>query len=156
MSSNNKRNRGKVIKFVRTHFDAIKPTKASERDSGYDLNLVELIKTDGMVEYYRTGVKLELPKHEHEDLIYYFGLYARSSLVKTGYMIANSVGILDEGYRGEPIAALIKFDPKAPKLELPAKVVQVVIHTTTHMEVEIVDKLSTTKRGCGGFGSTNK
>ena len=71
-------------------------------------------------------------------------------------MIANSVGILDNRYRGEPIAALIKFDPKAPNLELPAKLVQVVVHTTTHMEVEEVKELSTTKRGCGGFGSTNK
>ena len=37
-------------------------------------------------------------------------LYPRSSIVKTGLRLANSVGIIDAGYRGEIIAVVDNID----------------------------------------------
>jgi len=157
MSNNlNEHTRGMKMKYHLTHKDAIAPSKTHESDCGYDLNLVKLIKKKGKVKYYTTGVKVELPEHENPNMHYNLGLYARSSLVATGHQLANGVGKIDTKYRGEIIAALIKFDPDAPNIILPAKLVQIVPYVSIHFEIERNDKLTKTKRGEGGFGSTNK
>ncbi len=82
-------------------------------------------------------------------------LYPRSSISKTPYRLANSVGIIDSGYRGNIIAALDIIDSYQP---FPEKIVQICapnlesIHVTL---VDSIDQLGFTERGEGGFGSTN-
>jgi len=73
-----------------------------------------------------------------------------------GYIQANSVGIIDQSYTGEIMVPLIKIDPDAPDLELPAKIAQLVPrrwHGLTPVDDETEME---TMRGDGGFGSTNK
>ena len=51
-------------------------------------------------------------------------LVPRSSISKTGYMLANSVGVIDRTYTGNVLVPLIKVDKSMPDLILPARVVQ--------------------------------
>lgn len=144
------------LRYKKTHEDAMEPTKSHESDSGFDLNLVKLIKTKGNVEYYSTGIQLMPPPHNDQNKKWYFELHARSSLVKTGYQLANCVGIIDNPYRGDIIAALIKFDDNKPPLELPSRLVQIIPREMHDFSVKQVKQLPRSDRGSGGFGSTNK
>jgi dUTPase len=141
-----------TLKYQLCHNLAKPPIKAHASDSGFDLSLVDIVKTNDNlgVTWYTTGVKV-VPPHG-----YYFDLVPRSSISKTGYSLANSVGIIDQSYRGEIIVAL-KKTKNAEDLVLPAKLVQIVPRLVNHMftkEIENIESFETT-RGNEGFGSTN-
>jgi dUTP pyrophosphatase len=127
---------------------AVAPRKAHPEDSGYDLHLIHLLKVENGVYYYDTGVIVEPAKD------YYFELVGRSSISKTGYMLANNIGIIDQNYRGHIIAALVKINPNAPDLPLPSRVVQLIPRAFIHLEPIETKSLTETVRGSGGFGST--
>jgi dUTPase len=99
----------------------------------------------------------------------YFGyyLYPRSSIVKTSLRLANSVGIIDSGYRGELIAVVDKHDSSndwKTVLKRDCKqydrLFQICSGDLSPFLVEIVENESDlgliTERGCGGFGSTGR
>lgn len=124
------------------------PAKVRVSDSGYDLWLIAERKRVGQVVLYGTGLAVEPP------LGWYFDVVARSSLIKTGYIVANSVGVIDRAYRGEIMVPLLKVDPSSPNLELPARAVQLVPRPIVHFPVVDADALSSTERGALGFGSS--
>jgi deoxyuridine 5'-triphosphate nucleotidohydrolase len=127
----------------------VPPNKSRASDSGYDLNIIAARKKIGLVTLYGTGVSVEPPTG------FYFDMVPRSSLIKTGYMLANSVGIIDQGYTGEIMVPLIKVDPDAPDIELPCKLVQLVPRRW-HGMFPVNSNLNITGRGEGGFGSTGR
>jgi len=138
------------FKYKKTLPGAIAPTKAHHEDSGFDLVLIKRLRKVSRVEYYDTGISVEPPPG------YYFELYGRSSISKSGYMLANNVGIIDQNYRGSIVAALIKINSDAPELELPCKLIQMIPRQFIHLEPICVNELTDTDRGDGGFGSTSK
>lgn len=86
-------------------------------------------------------------------------LYPRSSTgTKTSLRLANSVGVIDAGYRGPYIAAFDNIRGEMVQIEKHQKLVQICPPNLTYsMRVELVDDLGdTTARGEGGFGSTGK
>jgi len=94
-------------------------------------------------------------------------LYPRSSIVKTSMRLANSVGIIDSGYRGEIMAVVDKHDTSndwKTVLKRDCKqydrLFQICAGDLQPFRVEIVDNESElsgiTERGCGGFGSTGR
>ena len=137
--------------YIRTVPEAKSPQKQRSSDSGYDLTLIKKIKTFGNVEFYDTCIKLE------PAFGYYFDLVGRSSITKSGYMLANNIGIIDRTYQGTIIVPLIKIDNNQPDLELPSRLVQIIPRQIQHLEpIEITeDKLLLSDRNIGGFGSTN-
>lgn len=139
-----------IFKFKKTHKDAVSPKKNLPSDSGYDLTLIKKVKQVGKLEYYSTGICVEPSKG------YYFELFPRSSIGKYGYILANSVGIIDYEYRGEIIACLIKFDESAPDLQLPIRLLQLIPKKNINIEIKEVTELSQTIRGSSGFGSSGK
>lgn len=136
------------ILINRTRPDAVIPSKVRSSDSGYDLTAVACIKKSGILEMYDTGIKVKPPEG------FYFDVVPRSSLSKTGYILANSVGVIDRSYRGNILLALLKVDPAAPSLSLPARVAQMIPRPIVHFEVVEAPNLEDTARGEGGFGST--
>lgn len=142
--------RGLQFRWVRADAAAVPPRKTRVSDSGYDLTLIKRTKTVGMVEFFDTGIKVQ------PDFGWYFDVVARSSLTKTGYMVANAVGVIDRTYTGSILVPLIKVDPAAAPLTLPATVVQMIPRPIVHAEVIEVDTLDDTERGAGGFGSTGR
>lgn len=143
---------GKIFKFkyVLCHPKAIAPTKANPSDSGFDLSIVDLKKKTNNVYFYHTGVKV-MPDHGM-----YFDLVPRSSISKTGYMLANNIGIIDQGYNGEIIVALIKIDDTTEELTLPCKIAQLIPRQWMNVHGVHVEDLQSSTRGDGGFGSTGK
>lgn len=91
----------------------------------------------------------------------HYRLVPRSSIYKTGYMMANSEGIIDRTYRGvlkAPLVFVAKANPPDNVGLWPGnRYFQIVapdlgwIHS-----VRIVENLPSTERGEGGFGSTGK
>lgn len=129
---------------------AVPPKKHRSSDSGFDLTLINIDRIVGRVVLFGTGVKVTPP------VGYYFDLVPRSSMIKRGYILANSVGIIDQGYTGEILVPLIKIDTNAPDLELPATVVQLVPRKWYGFQpVERTRCANLSLRGDGGFGSTN-
>ena len=81
--------------YKRTISDAPAPSKSHPDDAGYDLSIVSKVKDmGGGVALYDTGIAVAPPQG------YHFELVGRSSISKTGYMLANNIGIIDAGYRG--------------------------------------------------------
>lgn len=139
-----------TCRFMKLLEDAKTPSKANVTDSGYDLHLIRFLKEENGVLFYDTGIAVQPPQG------YYFELVARSSLSKTGYILANSVGIIDASYTGSLKIALIKVVKDAPDIELPARLVQIIPKQFNHLRMEEVDDLQITKRADGGFGSSGR
>lgn len=139
-----------TVKFTRTRKDAIKPFKKNISDSGYDLTILDIVKQVGDVTFYSTGIKIT-PTYG-----YYFQLVPRSSISKSGYMLANSIGIIDRSFVGEIIIPLIKIDKNMPDLQLPCRIAQIIPTEIKHFELEEIDELIETSRGSDGFGSSGR
>jgi len=126
------------------------PTKAKFSDVGYDLTIIKSTnkKLASNCFLYDTGIRIA-PEHG-----YYAEIVPRSSLSKSGYMLANSIGIVDPSYRGNLYVALIKIDPEAADITFPFRCCQLIFRKSYHLEAAVVQDLNTTERGDGGFGST--
>jgi dUTP pyrophosphatase len=83
-------------------------------------------------------------------------LRPRSSIYKTGMMLANCEGTIDEFYRGEASAVFYHLIKKLPKYEVGDRIGQLKLGITFNIDWVEVDDLSDTVRGEGGFGSTGK
>ncbi|HMP28001.1 MAG TPA: hypothetical protein PKD85_00280 [Saprospiraceae bacterium] len=136
--------------IIKTRDDAVIPSKAHETDAGYDLTVLSVYKTiSPHLKLYDTGIKVA-----PNTPMMYTEIYARSSLMKQGYMLANNVGIIDTDYRGPLLVALWKFDETCEDLKLPCKVAQLIPRLSIETDIIEVAELEETKRGTGGFGST--
>ena len=102
------------------------------------------------------GEKVEVQGASYSSGYY---LYARSSLSKTPLMLANHVGIIDSGYRGNILAAVRKL-PVVPeyKVEKHTRLFQICHPSLCPVFVVLVNEseLSDSERGVGGFGSTGQ
>ena len=108
------------------------------------------------------GLKCAMRKREEPCGFY---LYPRSSISKTRMRLANSVGIIDAGYRGELISAVdtmgvygshIWSETLGP-IKKYDRYFQICAPDLAPFMVQIVDRedaLGATARGSGGFGST--
>ena len=81
-------------------------------------------------------------------------LLSRSSISKTPLRLSNSIGLIDAGYRGEIIAAVDNIKDFDYQLEPGQRLFQLVAMDGSPIRFRIVDELSDTSRGGGGFGST--
>lgn len=139
---------GLNFRFKKSIPEANAPCRAHGSDSGFDLTIIKKIREVGDVSFYTTGIQVE-PPHG-----YYFDLVARSSISKTGYMLANSVGIIDQNYRGDVIIPLRKVNKDASDLNLPCKIAQLIPRQWIHMTLTETNNLDISSRGEEGFGST--
>ena len=142
------RSRCGALKYNKLYPTAQSLIKHHVSDSGYDIAIIGISKIVGDVTIYSTGIRVQPPDG------YYFDLVPRSSIIKTGYELANSVGVIDRTYVGEILVALRKVDQLAPDLPLPSRVVQLIPRAIAHFDIIEVTELDDTARGAGGFGST--
>lgn len=81
----------------------------------------------------------------------------RSGLsLKTGLLVVNSPGTIDADYRGEVKIIMGNLGDSDEIIEHGDRVAQMVLMPITQASFEVVDELSDTQRGSGGFGSTGK
>jgi dUTP pyrophosphatase len=142
--------RNKSFTWYRTREDAVAPIKSRVSDSGYDLTILEKVKSYGPIELYDTGIRISVPYGIYMDLV------PRSSIIKQGYILANSVGVIDRSYRGNIMVPLIKIDSSAQELRCPNRIVQLIPRPIFHMQVVEVEDIEETERGDNGFGSSGQ
>lgn len=155
------------------------PTRAHESDTGYDLKFIGVHKIVGDVIFFKTGISIAPPEG------FYFEIVPRSSISKLPLELANSVGVIDEHYRGEVLVALrithsmmgqeqtnvsfpqglVKlFGTRPPTMNAVAqqvlmnkpKLCQLILRKREDTEFKVVGELDETMRGSGGFGSTDE
>lgn len=142
------------INIKKLNDKATLPTYGSELAAGCDLYAcldAEATINQGQTLLVKTGLAIELP------VGYAAFIYARSGLAsKKGLAPANKVGVIDCDYRGEIMVALHNHSDK-PQTILPnERIAQMVIAPYITAEFNLVDELSSTERGQGGFGSTGR
>jgi len=128
----------------------------SKKDSGFDLFVPdsEIKFEPGEIKFINMGVKCAVYKNGQPSPYY---LYPRSSVSKKGIILANSVGIIDCGYRGPLIAAFYNTTNNIVTIQRKERLVQICMPNLSYdFNVELVDSLDETERGDGGFGSTGK
>ena len=86
------------------------------------------------------------------NISYY--LYPRSSISRTPLRMANSVGIIDAGYRGNLKVAVDNISDKGYTVSKGQRLFQICAPDLGPISLELVDRLSTSSRGSRGFGST--
>lgn len=83
-------------------------------------------------------------------------LRPRSSVWKTGMVLSNSTGTIDETYTGEVSAIFYHIFPDMPIYKVGERIGQIKIGLTYPIKFVEVDELDGTMRGAGGFGFTGK
>ena len=118
-------------------------------DAGLDLYVLEDIHFEpGETKAIKLGISCE-----PEDGIAYY-LFPRSSISKTPLRMANSIGLIDGGYRGEIMAVCDHIKSEAYTAEKGQRLFQLVATDSSPIQYELVEELEMTTRGTGGFGST--
>ena len=134
-------------------------TSYHEGDSGLDLFVPEdvVIPAGAISCMINLSISCEaFPDKDKQHNISYY-LYPRSSMgAKTPLRLSNSVGIIDAGYRGNIIACVDNIKHIAFKIEKGTRLFQICGPTLEPITFRLVEELSNTQRGSGGFGSTGQ
>jgi dUTP pyrophosphatase len=140
------------VKFKKLSKNAVLPSYAKPGDAGLDMTAISKKVVDekkyGYIEY-STGLAVEIPEGFAGFLL------PRSSVSETGLILANSVGLIDSGYRGE-IKFRYKAIPDTYQYEIGDRVGQLVILPYPIIDVSEESELSESERGSNGYGSTGK
>lgn len=163
-----------IVRFKRLHPDAVVPFKTYPEDFCYDVVATSEQEIAPNVWKYGIGLAFEI-QGKPEDLVIEneFGkellqipqergwnvsldLRPRSSIWKTGMVLSNAVGTIDELYRGEVSAVFYHVFPGMPRYRVGDRIGQIKLGITLPLEFEEVDELGRTLRGDGGYGSTGR
>ena len=140
------------VKFKKLNENAVIPSYAKPGDAGMDLTATSAKWSDEFQCWvYGTGLAAEIPEG-------FVGLiFPRSSVRKYGLILANHVGVVDSGYRGE---IMLTYRPAMASgnaiYKVGDRIGQIIIMPHPFIEVEEATELSETERGEGGHGSTDK
>jgi len=141
------------VRFKKKDESSKLPVKGSLNAACYDVyaHSIKVERPDKII--VGLGFMTEIPPGFKGTLV------PRSSISKTNWFLANSMGIIDADYRGEWMMVLrttgsVIYD--ALPFEIGERCGQIYFEKVGDIEMEEVDELSDTARGTGGFGSTGK
>lgn len=139
------------LPFARLDPEAALPGRAHPGDAGFDLrSAVDVEVGPGERALVPTGLAVAIPEG-HAGLV-----LPRSGLAsKHGLTMANAPGLIDAGYRGEVICAVVNLDREhAVRISRGDRIAQLVVVAVPDLEPVWADELPPSSRGDGGFGST--
>lgn len=140
------------LKIQRHYPGMVLPSRAHASDAGLDLTAMAVEAVRPGVFRVDTGVSVQPPPG------YYCEVVPRSSIFKTDFVQANSVGIIDADYRGRIYVMLRHLGAGDGTAQAQAlvgsRVAQLLVRRLEVLEVEASDALEETPRGAGGFGSS--
>lgn len=150
----------KYVSQIDNHNNSIKTNNYP--NAGFDIFFpnIYIIPPNGKSEFIKMNIICEMhiydeKKNNWEPTGYYS--YPRSSISKTPLLLANNVGIIDSGYRGEIIGAFRNIASSEPwVVDKYSRLLQICAPDLRPIHVELVsfDFFENTTRGAGGFGST--
>ena len=127
------------------------PARAHPGDAGLDLrSALDLEVAPGGRALVPTGLAVAIPEG-HAGLV-----LPRSGLAaKHGLTMANAPGLIDAGYRGEIVCAVVNLDREhAVQISRGDRIAQLVVVPVAQLEPVWAEELPPSSRGEGGFGST--
>jgi len=140
------------IQIKKLHPHALVPRYMTELAAGMDVcALVEedLTLPPGQRVLVPTGLAFAIPKG------YEIQVRPRSGLaIKHGIALVNSPGTIDADYRGEVRIIMINHGGEDFLIRSGDRIAQLVVAPVAQGVIEVVDELSETDRGAGGFGHT--
>jgi dUTP diphosphatase len=139
------------LPFARLHPDAELPSAAHPGDAGLDLrSTVDVDVAPGERAMVPTGLAVAIPDG-HAGLV-----LPRSGLAsKQGLTLANAPGLIDAGYRGEIVCAVVNLDrTETVTIAKGDRVAQLVVVAIPEVKPTWAEQLPPSHRGTGGFGST--
>lgn len=171
-----------IVKFKRYHEDAQMPTQAYDKDFCVDLYAVSEEEIAPNVWKYGFGFGLQIergiefierdvPRIDRFGVCYgvdrgaaldfdrsaiklSIDIRPRSSVWKTGMVLSNCEGTVDEGYTNEISAIFYHVMPNMPRYKVGDKIAQAKIGFTLPIIFIEVDELNDTERGMKGYGSS--
>lgn len=161
------------VKIKKIRSDAKLPVQGKPGDFCYDVWAVTEEEVAPHVWMYGLGFKYEIERDEIQRAIPSFDPFRnkgvlddynvcisfrpRSSIWKTGMVLSNSEGTLDEFYRGEAKAVFYHVMNNMERYHVGDKIGQIYISVSPKVEFVEVDEIDEdTERGDGGFGSTGR
>jgi dUTP pyrophosphatase len=140
-----------AFRVKKLYDDALLPHRAHNTDSGLDLFAYEggpvLPAHSALI---GTGLCFEIP-HGYGGFI-----TPRSGLALSNRIsVLNTPGLIDSGYRGEVKVILYNHGSEEYWVNTGDRIAQLVIISTPLFDPIEVEELNVTKRGSGGFGSTD-
>jgi dUTP pyrophosphatase len=136
------------LKFKMLDPRATMPTRGSAAAAGLDLYSIEVVNLQSMErKLVRTGLAVAIPEG-------FYGRIAPRSGLATKNGIDVLAGVIDADYRGEIQCLLHNTGKETVELPAQAKVCQLIIEKIITPTPVLVDDLTNTTRGSGGFGST--
>ncbi|HEX3227492.1 MAG TPA: dUTP diphosphatase [Pyrinomonadaceae bacterium] len=136
------------LKFKKLDPRATLPTRGSTAAAGLDLYSIEVLKLQSMErKLVRTGLAVAIPEG-------FYGRIAPRSGLATKNGIDVLAGVIDADYRGEIQCLLHNTGEETVELAAQAKICQLIIEKIITPTPVLVDDLTSTTRGSGGFGST--
>jgi dUTP pyrophosphatase len=139
------------LPFERLRPEAELPAAVHAGDAGLDLHsTVDVDVAPGERAMVPTGLAVAIPDG-HAGLV-----LPRSGLAsKHGLTLANAPGLIDAGYRGEVVCAVVNLDGSdAVRIAKGDRIAQLVIVAIPEVKPTWAEKLPPSHRGTGGFGST--
>jgi dUTP pyrophosphatase len=136
---------------------AVLPYKTYERDFCYDVVATSCEEIAPNVWKYGIGLAFEIVVPD--DIRHYnlsIDLRPRSSVWKTGMVLSNCEGTIDELFRGGVSAVFYHVLTNMPRYDVGDRIGQIKLGWTRPIEFVEVEELSDSERGDGGYGSTGK
>lgn len=158
------------VRVKKLHPEAVIPYKTYEKDFCYDVVATSCEEVAPNVYKYGIGLAFQINRKSDNPLIMVdteymrinqpllldIDLRPRSSVWKTGMVLSNCEGTVDELYTGEASAVFYHVMPNMPKYEVGDRIGQIKLGFTLPIEFIEVKELEHTVRGDGGYGSTGK
>jgi dUTP diphosphatase len=145
-----------ILRIQRHYPDMPLPARAHASDAGLDLTAMAVEAQRPGVFAFDTGISLQAEPG------YYCEVVPRSSIVKSDFLQANSVGVIDPDYRGR-IRVVLRYVGTAPdggaaqaQALLGTRIAQLLVRRVEPVDVQEAETLDETPRGSGGFGSTGR
>ena len=139
------------LKFKKLHDDVIIPKKAHETDACFDVySPIDIVLPAKSLTRVPLGFSVQCP------MDFKLCFYSRSSMGAKGIWLGNSIGIIDEDYRGECMAVFYNSGDREYDIRKGDRILQCALEKVYYFEIKEVEELSKTKRGEGGFGSSGK
>lgn len=151
-----------------THL-ATAPFRAHDNDAGLDLHAISFedgahvgkpgqwrewdiapAEDGGFPIIIGTGIAVEVP----DGCVGY--VFGRSGLSTKGVTLANGVGVIDAGYRGEIKLIMTNFSSTPYHFKPGEKMAQLVVQKVELLRPRRVENLIETPRGDNGLGSTGR
>lgn len=164
-----------IVKVIKFNTAARIPEKAYDKDFCYDVYAVSEEELAPGVYKYGIGLGFQIErglellwKHpcdwtlngtfplRESPLNLSIDFRPRSSVWKTGMVLSNCTGTVDEGYINEISAVFYHVLPSMPRYKVGDKIGQIKIGVTFPIEFREVEELKPTERGLRGYGSSGK